>query len=112
MATHDVAAIVVRSLIRAQSLPAWHATLDPVARAWIAMTILSDALHPLGEFTMPSIRVIEDAIDRGLRNQAIWRAFDGRNYDCLAARYGLTTRQIRRIVEEERIRKKSDIRGN
>lgn len=36
--------------------------------------------------------------DRELRNQRIREEFDGRNYQQLAMRHGLTDRQVRRIV--------------
>lgn len=37
-----------------------------------------------------------------LRNIAIWREFNGRNIEQLAARYQLTERQITQVVKEQR----------
>lgn len=39
----------------------------------------------------------------GERNRAIKREFNGRNYDELAKKYNLTTRQIRNILKDEPI---------
>ena len=36
------------------------------------------------------------------RNAVIWREFDGRNYRQLAARFGISVRHIRRIIEARR----------
>lgn len=39
------------------------------------------------------------------RDMAIVRAFDGRNYESLAEKHHLTTRQVRRILGRGRLKK-------
>ena len=75
---------------------------DDEERAWMVMLALCDELHPFGPVTVPSAGAVETLARRIERDEAICGNFDGRNYDELAATHGLTTRQVRRIVEDGR----------
>jgi len=44
--------------------------------------------------------------DRAYRDQEIYAAFSGDNYDALARKYRLTERNVRRIVARERERRR------
>lgn len=52
-----------------------------------------------------------DKVQASIRNAQIWREYTGRNREELAARYGLTIRQIQTIVAEERARRHHKQRG-
>ena len=91
---------------RAMSTPQWYEQPQPEARAWLLLMALCEALHPLGAVSVPSPDQVDVLTDRMLRDEAIWQAFDGRNYAELAAKHHLTERQVRRIVERMRGRQK------
>ena len=67
--------------------PAWMGAQSDVARALLLIDVASGAVpRRLPEFA------------RRERDARIRVEFDGRNHQALAARYGLTQRQVRRIV--------------
>ena len=84
---------------------AWAAAVgDDGKRGWMMLEALCEELHPLGPVAAPSVARLREAADRRGRNEDIRAAFDGRNYRQLASRHRLSTRQIRRIVDEPRKR--------
>ena len=83
--------------------PAWLRALgDDDERGWILLEALCEELHPLGAAAAPSVANLREAAGRLGRNEEIRDGFDGRNYRALARRHRLSTRQIRRIVDEPR----------
>ena len=95
----DVPGIMARSFLRTMHRPSWTAAaLVPEARAWMLLLDLTEALHPLGTVTIPSTALIR----RIARDESIRQQFRGHNHDALAREYGLSSRQIRRIVERRR----------
>lgn len=83
--------------------PAWAGALgDDDARAWMLLEALCERLHPIAPVDVPSVGSLRAAADRPGRDQAIRRDFDGRNYAVLARRHRLSTRQVRRIVDDGR----------
>ena len=106
MATHDIAAAMARTILRAIRSPAWLSIIDDEERAWTLMLSLCDELHPFGPVMIPSRPTVEDLARRIERHETICRDFDGRNYAELARAHGLTTRQVRRIIEAGRRRKR------
>lgn len=96
------AAQVVRALIRAQASAAWNETADPEERAWLGMLAVCEHVHPLGETSAPAPHQVERTVGRVGRNEAMRRDFDGSNYAALGRRHGVSTRQVRRIVDRPR----------
>ena len=102
MATRAIIATMARAIVRTLSAPEWVSTLDAEERAWLLLLAICEAIHPLGAVSVPSRDELIRIATRIDRDAQIWTEFDGRNYAELAVRHGLTTRQVRRIVERER----------
>ena len=103
MATRELLQAMAAAIVRTLESPEWAAEVPhPEQRAWTMMLAVCEALHPLGPVTIPSRDQVEQLVERIERDQEIYAHFDGRNYDELAARYRLTSRQVRRIVERQR----------
>ena len=100
--SRNVGAVMARSVLRTLSSPEFIRTLDREARAYQVVADLCDAMHPLGTVSVPSRAQLEQRADRRIRDDAIWREFDGRNYAELAEEHGLTVKHVRYIVERER----------
>ena len=78
----------------------WSAAfLDHDKRVLMLVQALCEELHPLGDFSVPSVRSLNAWLDRDDRNERIRAGFDGRNYKALARRHGLSERQVRRIID-------------
>ena len=71
-------------------------------KAWLIALAICDEMHPLGPSVVPARDSAEGVLEREERDDEIWQAFDGRNYAELAGEWGLTERQVRRIVERRR----------
>lgn len=102
MAAVDVGATILQAVRRTIGSPQWLRDVDPDRRAWLMLHAVCEALHPLGAVIVPSRVQIEQVVARQMRDQAIWDGFDGRNYEALARKHHLTSRQVRRIVERMR----------
>ena len=103
MSARDVARTIADAIRRTLGSPEWCAAFeDDDERSWLMLLALCEVLHPLGAVTVPSPDQVEGLVARGMRDEAIWRAFDGRNYGELATRHGMTPRQVRRIIEKKR----------
>ena len=77
----------------------WYGAFHDEDRAWLLLLNLCDDLHPISPVHLPS-RDQAIAIMRRLQRDAkIRRECDGTNYEQIAQRYRLTTRQIRRITK-------------
>ena len=63
---------------------------------------ICDELHPFGPVILPSRVSADQLIERDARNESIWEEFDGRNYAELAAKYRLTVKHVRHIIERQR----------
>ena len=88
---------------RVLSSPEWAAaTHDHDQRVWLLVQSLCAELHPEGPMSVPSVAALRQWIERDERDEQIRGAFDGRNYDTLARRHRLSTRQVRRIVHRPR----------
>lgn len=99
----NVAAVMAGAIQRTLDSPAYMVAFgDAEERTWMLVEALCEELHPLGSVVVPSIGQVEKDLDRMLRDEAIWRAFDGLNYAELAAEHKLTTRTVRTIVERMR----------
>lgn len=94
-----MAAAIERTL---GSLPWLRALGDDDQRGWLLLEALCEELHPLGPVAAPSVASLRVAAARRGRNDEIRERFDGRNYRELARRHRLSTRQVRRIVDEPR----------
>ncbi|MYE01621.1 MAG: hypothetical protein F4Y03_10140 [Alphaproteobacteria bacterium] len=79
---------------------AWAAAEDDEARTLLITMAVCDALSPL----VPRAEAVRRELALAERDDGIRRAFDGRNYQQLADRHGLTPRQVRRIVDHGRRR--------
>ena len=90
--------VMAGSLSQTLHSPQWRAAADNDERAWLLLSGLCAALHPLGPFTVPSQAQLHALVRRLDRDARIRREFTGHNHDALAARYRLTARQIRRIL--------------
>ena len=75
---------------------------DEEARADMLLEALHEELHPLGPVQVPSVHMLHEAAGRHDRDAEILGEFDGHNYQTLARRHRLSTRQVRRIVERRR----------
>ena len=75
---------------------------DDEERKWMLLEALCEELHPLGAVAAPHVALLREAVGRRGRNEEIRAAFDGRNYRELARRHRLSTRQVRRIVDDPR----------
>lgn len=85
--------------------PAW-AGADREAQARLLTDALCDAICMHGRpVRIPSAGSLRRRRDLRRRNDEIRRGFDGTNYMQLALKHGLTTRQIRRIVDDPRTRR-------
>lgn len=80
----------------------WDGTLDKDERQWLLIEALCRELHPLGQVQVPSVQVLRETVKRQDRDEAIRREFDGRNYQALARKYGISKRQVRRVVDRGR----------
>jgi len=96
-----MAAAIVRTM---DSIEWGCAVLDPDERGWLLMEALCEELHPLGPIAFPSVARLRETTGRRRRDENIRESFDGRNYRELARRHRLSTRQVRRIVDEPRKR--------
>ena len=86
--------------------PAW-AAADREAQVRRLTDALCDALSMAGRpVRIPSAGVLRRRRDLRRRNDEIRAAFRGANYLELALDHGLTTRQIRRIVDDPRTRRR------
>lgn len=78
--------------------PAWRAAKSHEDRVWIVTAAVSDGLSPL----VPRAEAVRRELAQRDRDRRIREDFNGTNYCALAARHGLSTRQVRRIVDEPR----------
>lgn len=85
--------------------PAW-AAADREAQVRRLTDALCDALSIGRPVRIPSADVLRRRRDLRRRNDEIRQAFDGTNYLEIALDHGLTTRQIRRIVDDPRTRRR------
>lgn len=88
------------------SSPAWIGA-DPEARIRLLVDALCDAMHTRTPIRIPRASAHRRHEDMRRRNAAVRRQFDGRNYAALALAHGLTERQIRRIVDTPRTRRRA-----
>ena len=88
-------ASAVQETIRA---PSWVAAESDEDRIWLLTAAVCDALTPL----VPRWEAVRRELQQRNRNRDIQHDFDGRNYEDLAAGHELSTRQVRRIVDEPR----------
>ena len=102
-AAPKAAVALAKALLRVMGSRDWMLALgDDEERAWLLMEAACEELHPLGPVQFPSVHMLRETVDRRDRNDAIREAFDGRNYRQLARRHRISTRQVRRIVDEPR----------
>ena len=71
---------------------------DDLFQATQIVIAICEAIHDDARVYIPSGNTIRKSLQLPDRNQEIKRAFDGRNYNAIAKHYGLTNRQIRRIL--------------
>ncbi len=105
---HDAgaAAVMAETAWRVMRSPQWLAALgDDEERVALLIVALCDALGGPGAVYVPDGAAVRAALERRGRNARIRGAFDGTNYATLARRYGLSARQVRRIVDRPRRRK-------
>ncbi len=94
-------AVMADAIFTTITSPAWlRAMGDDHERTWLLMRALCAELHPLGAINIPSVHGLEGALKRIDRNTTIRHQFDGRNHAALARAFGLSTRQVRRIVDK------------
>ena len=94
----QAAAVMARSLLATLDSDAYLEADDDEQRAWLLLLDLCDVLHPLGAFTVPPRWRVVHLVQRLERDAEIRAAFNGRNYEELAARYRMTPRRIRDII--------------
>lgn len=95
-----VARAIADAVRAALTAPDWPAGVD--AQAQRLTLRLCEALSVRGTVRIPSVPALRARRDVRRRNADITRRFDGRNYLALAAEYGLSPRQIRRLVDDPR----------
>lgn len=89
--------------------PEWaRACADDYERTWLLARAVCDALFELGIARVPSGARWQALLLRARRDRDICAAFDGRNYAELAARHGLSSRTVRRIIERCRRRNRGE----
>ena len=98
----DLIAAIERAILHAITSRAWLAAPDDEARKRVIMRSLSEALCLLGSRKFPSPDLLGRYFGIVDRDGRIAAEFDGRNYGALAARYQLTPRRVRDIVERMR----------
>ena len=96
---------IEEAIVEALRSPAFAAAGDEEERKRALMVSLSETLHSLGQRLFPAPPTIGRYFAIVDRNARLWSEFDGRNYDALADRYGLSTRHVREIVERMRQKK-------
>lgn len=80
--------------------PEWLAAFgSDEERVALLLETLCDTLDGPRTVYIPDSGSVRASIERLQRDAAICAAFDGRNHDSLARRYGMSPRQVRRIVE-------------
>ena len=93
-------AVLADAVWRTLASPDWARALgDDLARTELLVLAVCDALHPCGTMAFPRGATVRAALERPARNALIRSAFRGDNHRELAARHGLSVRQIRRIVD-------------
>ena len=102
MASRRVLGGLLRGIVRGLRDPAFGRADEDEQRAWAIAMSVCDEMHPFGPVVLPARPAAEAMIERDERDEAIWREFDGRNYEEIAVRHNLTVRYVRRIVERER----------
>ena len=107
MSAKTVMAALLAGIVRGLRHPDMPGTNEAEERAWLIALAICDEMHPLGPSVIPSRDHAGALLKREERDDEIWQDFSGDNYGELAARWGLTERQVRRIVE----RRRSGIRG-
>lgn len=75
---------------------------DTHERTWMITEAVCDALHQSGVPRVPSGRELQAALERQRIDQDIIAAFNGRNYDDLARKHGVSARTVRRVIERHR----------
>ena len=96
---HKHAAIVMaQSLLTTLTSVRYNKAADDEDRAWTLLLDLCEALHPLGSVSIPPRGRVVEMVHRIERDEEIRRAFNGRNYNGLAAQYRMTPRRIRSII--------------
>ena len=93
---------IEEGVLAALRSPAWGAAASDEERKRVIVVSLCEALHPLGQRIFPSAKTVDRYFETLDRNTRIWSEFDGRNYEDLAARYGLSPRTVRMVVEKIR----------
>ena len=104
MRNRSLIAAIERAILRAIGSRAWLAAPDDETRKRVMMRSLSEALCPLGSRRFPSPALLGQYFRVADRDCRIAAEFDGRNYADLAARYHLSPRRVRDIVERMRRR--------
>ena len=98
-ALHANALRIAQAVRACMRSPQWLRALDDDhERIWLMVEAVCEALHGQGIRGIPGRAELRHKIDRVARDMAIIRAFDGRNYEALAAQHHITPRQVRRIL--------------
>ena len=98
-ALHANALLIAQAAQACMRSPQWlRAIDDDHERVWLMVEAVCDVLHRHGIRGIPSQAELRHEIDRAARDMAIIQGFDGRNYDALASKHHITTRQVRRIL--------------
>lgn len=102
MASRRILGGLLRGILRGLRDPESLRVTGDEERAWIVAMSICDELHPFGPVILPRRTSAEQHLERAVRDQAIWEEFDGRNYAELAAKFRLTVKHVRRIIEQQR----------
>ena len=109
----DAAALIAESAVAREiadavravlTAPDWPADVD--AQVQRLTLHLCETLSVHTTVRVPSVQRLRAAQDMRRRNANIVRRFDGRNYLALAETYALSPRQIRRLVDDPRTRRR------
>ncbi len=89
---------IASSLDKALRSAAYRSAESHEDRVWVLTAAVSDALSPL----VPRAEAVRRELALRERDRRIREGFNGRNHEALAAAHGLTSRQVRRVLEGRR----------
>ncbi len=76
--------------------------MPPDQAALLIVALVTDVLASRGH-RVPSAIQLDELIERNRMMRCLPAEFDGRNYQELARRYGVSTRSVRRIIDRRRL---------
>ena len=102
MSKPETVALLAEAIWRVITSAEWLAAVGrDDERVALLITGICDAIGDGRPVYLPSGFRVRALLQTAERDAAMRRAFDGTNYAALALRYGVSTRQVRRIVDRK-----------